>query len=190
MSVPEHGDPVGRSDGLQMILDFESGPAPARGAPARADSNPPGPDAREEALLGAALGILERRFRRAGAALDSPRQSAEYFRMKLAHLSREVFAVAYLDHHYRVLATEIPFAGTLSQCVVHPREVIRQGLGYNAAAILCAHNHPSGLAEASQADRQLTQKLKEALALVDIRLLDHFVIGGTQWVSFADQGWL
>ncbi len=168
-----------------MVLDFESyeGAAPEKREYSGLQSG-------EEALLVAALDVLERRFRRSGSALDSPRQGAEYFRMKLACLGREVFAVAYLDHHYRVLATEVLFAGTLNQCAVHPREIVKQGLGYNAGAILCAHNHPSGLAEPSEADRQLTQRLKETLALVDIRLLDHFVIGGTQWVSFADQGWL
>ncbi len=185
MTVSEHPHLIGRSEGSQMVLDFESRQEMACDSP-----GPSRPESGEEALLEAALDVLERRFRRSGSALDSPRQGAEYFRMKLACLGREVFAVAYLDHHYRVLATEVPFAGTLNQCVVHPREVIKQGLGYNAAAILCAHNHPSGLAEPSQADRQLTQRLKEALTLVDIRLLDHFVIGGTQWISFADQGWL
>ncbi len=144
----------------------------------------------EEWLLDQALRILERRFKRAGNALDSPARSAEYFRMKLAHLAQEVFAVAYLDHHHRVLAAEILFTGTIDQCVVHPREVVRQGLRHNAAAVLFAHNHPSGLPEPSQADRALTDRLREALALVDIRVLDHFVIGGTHWVSFADRHWL
>ncbi len=185
MTVAQHPSLIGLAEGFQMVLDFESSEGGAREERERLHRQ-----SGEEALLVAAMDVLERRFRRSGSAVDSPRQGAEYFRMKLASLGREVFAVAYLDHHYRVLATEVLFAGTLNQCVVHPREVIKQGLGYNAAALLCAHNHPSGLAEPSEADRQLTQKLKEALALVDIRLLDHFVIGGTRWVSFADQGWL
>ncbi len=151
----------------------------------------PGPESgSEEWLLDQALRILERRFTRSGHALDSPGRSAEYFRMKLAHLAQEVFAVAYLDHHHRVLAAEILFTGTIDQCIVHPREVVRQGLRHNAAAVLFAHNHPSGLPEPSQADRALTERLREALALVDIRVLDHFVIGGTRWVSFADRHWL
>ncbi len=169
----------------QLVLAF---PAPA---PEELRTEPFGPDAgSEEWLLDQALRILERRFTRTGHALDSPSRSAEYFRMKLAHLAQEVFAVAYLDHHHRVLAAEILFTGTIDQCVVHPREVVRQGLRHNAAAVLFAHNHPSGLPEPSQADRALTERLREALALVDIRVLDHFVIGGTHWVSFADRRWL
>lgn len=169
----------------QLVLTFA--PRPCEAQPSEGGGLDTGS---EERLLEQALRILERRFTRTGHALDTPALSAEYFRMKLAHLSQEVFAVAYLDHHHRVLAVEVLFSGTIDQCVVHPREVVRRALGHNASAVLFAHNHPSGQPEPSAADRTLTGRLKEALALVEIRVLDHFVIGGTRWVSFADRHWL
>lgn len=121
-------------------------------------------------------------------ALTSPRQVRDYLCLKLGGLAREVFVVLFLDAQNRVIAQEELFAGTLSQTSVYPREVVKRALYHNAAAVILAHNHPSGVAEPSRADEMLTQALKEALALVDVRVLDHFVIAGNSALSFAEQG--
>lgn len=123
-------------------------------------------------------------------ALTSPQQVRDYLRLKLGGLSREVFMVLFLDAQNRVIAQEELFAGTLAQTSVHPREVVKRALHHNAAAVILAHNHPSGVAEPSRADEVLTQVLKEALALVDVRVLDHFVIAGNVALSFAERGLL
>jgi DNA repair protein RadC len=121
-------------------------------------------------------------------ALTSPRQVRDYLCLKLGGLTREVFVVLFLDAQNRVIAQEEMFAGTLSQASVYPREVVKRVLHHNAAAVILAHNHPSGVAEPSHADELLTQTLKEALALVDVRVLDHFVIAGNNVLSFAERG--
>jgi DNA repair protein RadC len=102
----------------------------------------------------------------------------------------EVFACLHLDNRHRVIAFEELFRGTIDGASVPPREVVRQALKHNAAALIFAHNHPSGVAEPSDADRRLTTRLKDALALVDIRVLDHFVVGDGEVSSFAERGWL
>jgi len=121
---------------------------------------------------------------------DSPQRVREYLRLQLAHLPHEVFAVLFLDHQHRLLAMEELFRGTLAQTSVYPREVVKRALALNAAAVVLAHNHPSGVAEPSRADEHLTQSLKGALALVDVRVLDHFVVGAAEVVSFAERGLL
>jgi DNA repair protein RadC len=123
-------------------------------------------------------------------ALSSPQQVRDYLRLKLGALSREVFMVLFLDAQNRVIVTEELFSGTLTQTSVYPREVVRRAMHHNAGAVIFAHNHPSGIAEPSQADRSLTTALKEALALVDVRVLDHFVIAGNEAVSFSERGLL
>jgi len=100
----------------------------------------------------------------------------------------EIFTVIFLDGQHRTIVTEELFRGTLTQASVYPREVVKRALFHNAAAVILAHNHPSGLAEPSKADEMLTQSLKQALALVDVRVLDHFVIGSEEVVSFAERG--
>lgn len=125
-----------------------------------------------------------------GDALSSPAAVRDYLRLRLAHLPHEVFAALFLDAQNRVLAVEELFRGSLTQASVYPREVVKRALGHNAAGVIFAHNHPSGLAEPSQADRWLTDQLKAALALVEVRVLDHFVVAGTRTVSFAEQGLL
>jgi DNA repair protein RadC len=122
--------------------------------------------------------------------LGSPLAVRDYLRLRLANRDREHFAALYLDAQNRVIAMEELFAGTLTQTSVFPRDVVRRGLHHNAAAVIFAHNHPSGLAEPSRADELLTQALKQALALVDIKVLDHFVIGGDTAMSFAERGLL
>jgi len=123
-----------------------------------------------------------------GAALESSRDTRDYLKARLRDLEREVFCGLFLDNRHRVLAFEELFAGTLNGTAVYPREVVRRALRHNAAAVIFAHNHPSGVAEPSRADEVLTQRLKEALALVDIRVLDHFVVGDGDLVSFSERG--
>ena len=123
-------------------------------------------------------------------ALNSPQQVRDYLCLKLGGMTREVFMVLFLDAQNRVIAQEELFAGTLSQTSVYPREVVKRALHHNAAAVILAHNHPSGVAEPSRADELLTKALKEALAMVEVRTLDHFVVAGNVALSFAEQGML
>ncbi|MGQ9686733.1 MAG: RadC family protein [Thiobacillaceae bacterium] len=127
---------------------------------------------------------------RCGDALSSPAAVRDYLRLRLQGLAHEVFMAVYLDAQNRVLAAEELFRGTLTQTSVYPREVVKRALAHNAGGIILAHNHPSGVAEPSQADRWLTDQLKQALALVDVKVLDHFIVAGGRGVSFAERGWL
>ena len=121
-------------------------------------------------------------------ALSSPASVRDYLRMTLTGRDYEVFLVLFLDAQNRVIQPEEMFRGTLTQTSVYPREVVKRSLFNNAAAVIFAHNHPSGVAEPSHADELLTQSLKQALALVDVRVLDHFVIAGGGVMSFAERG--
>lgn len=125
-----------------------------------------------------------------GTPLTDPAGTRRYLIAQLRDRSHEVFCCLYLDNRHRVIAFEELFQGTLDGASVHPREVLRKVLAHNAAAVIFAHNHPSGVAEPSDADRRLTQRLKEALALVDVRVLDHFVVGDGEAASFAEHGLL
>jgi DNA repair protein RadC len=125
-----------------------------------------------------------------GDSLNSPRVVRDYLQLLLAGRQQEVFLVLFLDTQHRVIAFEELFQGTLNQTSVYPREVVRRALTHNAAAVILAHNHPSGVAEPSQADQLLTNALKQALALVDVRVLDHFVVAAGQTLSFAERGLL
>lgn len=127
---------------------------------------------------------------RQGDALSSPAAVRDYLRLTLKERPYEVFAAVFLDAQNRVIGVEELFRGTLTQTSVYPREVVKRALAHNAAALILAHNHPSGAAEASQADRLLTQQLKQALGLVDVRVLDHFIVAGAQILSFAETGLL
>ena len=121
---------------------------------------------------------------------DTPGRVKDYLRLRLAVHDHEVFAVLFLDAQHRLLWMEEMFRGTLTQTSVYPREVVKRALAKNAAAVVLAHNHPSGAAEPSRADEFLTQSIKSALALVDVRVLDHLVVGHTEVVSFAERGLL
>ena len=145
--------------------------------------------ARAEEIVALAESILRERVNR-GEPLTDPATVQRWLVARLSPCPHEVFCVLFLDHRHRVIAFEELFRGTLDGCSVHPREVVKRCLHWNCAAVIYAHNHPSGVAEPSDADRRLTQRLKDALALVDIRTLDHFVIGGLDAVSFAERGWL
>jgi DNA repair protein RadC len=125
---------------------------------------------------------------KAAPVFDSPQRVKDYLALHLAGRVQEVFAVLFLDGQHRLLRLEEMFAGTLTQTSVYPREVVRRALALNAGAVVLAHNHPSGLAEPSRADEYLTQTLKSALALVDVRVLDHLVVGQGQVVSMAERG--
>ena len=127
---------------------------------------------------------------RTGDALNSPRAVRDYLQLLLRGREQEVFMVIFLDAQHRVLAAEELFHGTLTQTSVYPREVVKRALFHNAAAVILAHNHPSGVAEPSQSDRLLTDALKQALALVDVRVLDHFIVAGVGCLSFAERGML
>ena len=142
--------------------------------------------ASDEEVLNAARSAINRRFRR-GRALTSPADSQEFLRVRLAHLEHEVFAVLWLDNRHRILAFEELFRGTIDGSSVHPREVVKSALGHNAAACIMAHNHPSGVSEPSRADLNITQRLKSGLSLVDVRVLDHIVVG-EDCVSLAQRG--
>lgn len=120
--------------------------------------------------------------------LSSPEKVSDYLSLKIGQLSREVFMVLFLDAQNRVITQEILFEGTLTQTSVYPREVIKRALHHNAASVILAHNHPSGVAEPSRADEMITQELKKALALVDVRVLDHFIVAGNVTLSFAARG--
>ncbi|KLV07437.1 hypothetical protein ABT56_05060 [Photobacterium aquae] len=125
-----------------------------------------------------------------GDALTSPDHTRRYLSHILRDRQREAFYVLFLDNQHRVLSGEVLFEGTIDAASVYPREVVKRSLELNAAALILAHNHPSGVAEPSQADRRLTRRLCDALALVDIRILDHFVVGDGEITSFAERGWL
>jgi DNA repair protein RadC len=127
---------------------------------------------------------------RAGDALNSPQAVRDWLRLKLGGLEYEVFVAVFLDAQNRIIDAEDLFRGTLTQTSVYPREVVKRALARNAAGVILAHNHPSGVADASQADRWLTDQLKAALGLVDVRVLDHFIVAGGQGLSFAERGWL
>lgn len=125
-----------------------------------------------------------------GDALSSPRAVRDYLRLSIAGREHEVFVAMLLDAQHRVIACEELFRGTLTQTSVYPREIVKRALHHNAAAIIFAHNHPSGVAEPSRADEALTQSLRQALALVDVRVLDHFIVTTGSVSSFAERGLL
>jgi DNA repair protein RadC len=123
-------------------------------------------------------------------ALTSPAAVRDYLRLAIGHLEHEVFVCLWLDAQHRTILMEESFRGTLTQTSVYPREIVKAGLRANAAAVIFAHNHPSGAAQPSRADELLTRNLKDALAMVDIKVLDHFIVAGTQAISFAERGLL
>lgn len=140
----------------------------------------------EDAVIQAAMAILKARMTVPGCALSSPDVVRDFLLLQMAGLDREVFGVVFLNAQHQVMAFEVMFQGTLTQTSVYPREVLRAALKHNAAAVILAHNHPSGCVEPSRADDLLTRTLKSALAVVDVKVLDHFVIGHGSAYSFAE----
>ena len=163
-------------------------------APAPEFAAIPGMGSAKYTQLQAVVELARRALREemiAGDALSSPRAVRDYLRLTLGSLPHEVFMVLLLDAQNRLIAAEELFRGTLTQTSVHPREVVKLALSHNAAGAILAHNHPSGVAEPSRADEALTQALKQALALVDVKLLDHFIVAGAaDPLSFAERGLL
>jgi DNA repair protein RadC len=127
---------------------------------------------------------------RKGKVLDSPKATADFLTARLAEREHEVFTLIYLNTRNRLIACQDLFRGTIDGASVHPREVVKEALRHNAAAVIIAHNHPSGVAEPSYADELITTRLREALALVDIRVLDHIIVAGGETLSFAERGLL
>lgn len=141
--------------------------------------------AEPDAIINEAKLCIAARFKR-GIRIDSPKVAAEALLLQLADYEHEVFACLFLDNGHHIIQFAELFRGTIDGANVYPREVVKAALACNAAAVIFAHNHPSGLAEPSQADKAITEKLKQALALVDVRVIDHFVIGGDAHYSFAE----
>ncbi len=143
--------------------------------------------------LKAALEISERYLKVAierGDGISDPDMTRRFLKSKLRGYGREVFACMYLDNQHRLIEYEELFFGTIDGASVHPREVVKRVLQHNAAAVIFAHNHPSGIAEPSQADRRITDRLKSALLLIDVRVLDHMIVGDAEVMSFAESGLL
>jgi len=124
------------------------------------------------------------------SALESPQAVRDFLKAKLRHEPHEVFACLFMDTKHRVLAFEVLFYGTIDGASVYPRQVVKRALAHNAAALILTHNHPSGVSEPSQADKILTERLKEALALIDVRILDHFIVGDGEPLSMVEHGWM
>jgi DNA repair protein RadC len=144
----------------------------------------------EDWIIQQALTLLEKRVFKAGPSLNSPAAVRDYLRLKLVEEPNEVFAVMFLDSQHQVLAYEPLFKGSIDQTSVYPRVIVQRALALNASALILAHQHPSGVTEPSTADRTLTDRLKAALAVVDIRVVDHFIVGKGNPFSFAEAGLL
>jgi DNA repair protein RadC len=153
----------------------------------------PGVGPARYATLQAAVELARRHFHevlRAGPALAAPEATRTFLLAQLRDRPYEVFCCLYLDNRHRLISFEELFRGTIDRAGVHPREVLRQTLSHNAAAVIFAHNHPSGVLEPSQADELITRRLKEALGLLDVRVLDHFIVGDGRCFSFCEHGLL
>jgi DNA repair protein RadC len=173
---------LGRFGGIAGLLGAGSALAGVKGL-----------GAAKSAQLGAAIELARRSLHEqlsSGTALTSPGGVRDYLRLALGGREHEVFVCLWLDAQHRVISYQEAFRGTLTQTSVYPREIVKAALAANAAAVIFAHNHPSGVAQPSQADELLTRNLKEALGLVDVKVLDHFIVAGSQAISFAERGLL
>lgn len=141
----------------------------------------------EQDILSFAQSIIENKFKR-GTAISSPKDSADYLKAKIGHLEHEVFAAIFLDTKHKIIAFEELFQGTIDQASVYPREIAKQALHHNAAAIIFAHNHPSGNTEPSMSDISLTERLVAVMDLIGVKALDHIVVSGTNSQSLAELG--
>lgn len=144
----------------------------------------------DEEIIAKALTIIKHRLRVTDMQVGSPRDCKDYLTLKLANLPHEVFACMWLDSQNRLIEYSELFRGTLTQTSVYPREVVKEALRLNAGGVILAHNHPSGMPEPSRADESITQDLKKALAMVDVKVLDHIIVGGADTMSFAERGLL
>lgn len=174
----------------RLLLRFGGLRALLQAAPERTMSEPGIGTARAD-ILGALPELARRYFAEAlkvGETIKSPADTEAFLLSKMRHLDHELFCCLYLDNRHRVLQFNEMFRGTIDGTSVYPREVVKEALGINAAAVILAHNHPSGVAEPSQADERITRRLKSALELVDIRLLDHLIVGSGKTTSLAARG--
>jgi len=146
-------------------------------------------DVEKQSVIALAIKVLAIKHR-AGRPLGNPEATRNYLRLRLADYRNEVFGSLFLDNRHRIIAVRELFQGTIDGASIHPRVVVQQALEANAAAMVFFHNHPSGVAEPSHADEAITRRLKDALALVDVRVLDHFVVAAGESVSFAERGLL
>ncbi|MGQ5299278.1 MULTISPECIES: RadC family protein [Gammaproteobacteria] len=144
----------------------------------------------EDWIIQQAIALLEQRVFKAGPSLDQPADVRDYLRLKLVDEPNEVFVVVFMDNLHQVLACEPMFRGTINSATVHARAIVQRALALNAAAVILSHQHPSGATEPSNADRALTHQLEAALALIDVRVLDHIIIGKGTPFSFAERGLL
>lgn len=142
----------------------------------------------DDMIVSAASAIADERFTRQGEGIDVVDAACDYFRERLRPLQREVFIVAFLDNRHRPITCEAMFSGTVDAAAVYPREVAKRALEHNAAAVILGHNHPSGIADPSSADISITDNVRSGLALFNIRVLDHIVVGAAQTISLAEQG--
>jgi DNA repair protein RadC len=176
-------DLLGAHGGLKPLLELEVSSLASQSGIGPATAS------RLQAALELGRRYLASELRRADA-LTHPAACADYLRARIGAYPYEVFACVFLDNRHRVIACEELFRGTIDGASVHPREVVRRCLAHNAAAVIFAHNHPSGVAEPSQADRDITRHLQQALKLIEVRVLDHFIIGCGTPLSLAERGWL
>ena len=146
-------------------------------------------DVEKQSVITLAMKVLSIKHR-AGRVLSKPDETRDFLRLRLADYRNEVFGCLFLDNRHRIIAVRELFQGTIDGASVHPRVVVQQAMEVNAAATVFFHNHPSGVAEPSNADEAITRRLKDALALVDVRVLDHFVVSAGESVSFAESGLL
>ena len=162
----------------QLSLDLSAQPAESTFDVSGLSSN---------AVIQMALNILSERHN-TGEILTNPKDTANYLRLKLSEYKNEVFCVLFLNTRHKIIAFEQLFQGTIDGAAVYPRVVAQRAMQHNASAVIFAHNHPSGVAEPSQADQSITRRLKEALSLIDVRVLDHIVVGIEGTTSFAEKG--
>ena len=191
------GSGIGGRDAVQTARDLLLAHGPLRvllDRPARELSKLPGLGPARSCTLAAGLELAHRylaaELQQGEAVGNNPAAVGRYLQHRLRGQARELFVVLFLDNRHRLIACEELFAGTINAAPVYPREVVRRALLHNAAAVILSHNHPSGDPEPSTADAQITEELQRALALVDVRLLDHFVVGEGRPVSFAERGLL
>ena len=184
---------IGGKDLAERLLHHFGGLRPLLHADADALTAEYGVGESRSTLIRALPELARRYFEESlpvGEAIRSPTDTQAFLHAKLRHLGHEMFCCLYLDNRHRVLRFDQLFRGTIDGTSVYPREVVKEALAINAAAVILAHNHPSGVAEPSQADERITRRLKSALELVDIRLLDHLIIGNTETTSLASRGLL
>ena len=184
---------IGGKDLAQRLLRRFGGLYPLLHADIAQLTTEPGVGGGRAALLHALPELARRYFEGSlpvGTAIRSPADTQAFLHAKIRHLGHEMFCCLYLDNRHRILRFDQLFRGTIDGTSVYPREVVKEALAINAAAVILAHNHPSGVAEPSQADERITRRLKSALDLVDIRLLDHLIIGNAETTSLASRGLL